>query len=107
MNWNVSRLRRDPCARRRPVSLGLERLEDRTVPSTTNLVGNVAGIAAVDPSTDTWYVRNEPSPGAPDAGTFQYGATGWVPVAGDWTGGGQAGIGVVDLSTNTWYLRNE
>jgi hypothetical protein len=32
----------------------------------------------------TWYLRNSNSPGAPDVGPFQYGAAGWVPVAGIW-----------------------
>src|SRR5262249_41201357 len=29
----------------------------------------------------TWYLRNEPGAGAPDAGQFQYGGGGWLPVA--------------------------
>jgi hypothetical protein len=37
---------------------------------------------------------------------FQYGAPGWLPVAGDWTGSGHAGIGTVDPASMTWYLRN-
>ena len=45
--------------------------------------------------------------GEPDIGTFQYGAPGWIPVIGDWTGSGHTGIGVVDPATMTWYLRNE
>jgi hypothetical protein len=36
-----------------------------------------------------------------------YGAPGWTPVAGDWTGSGHMGIGVYDESTGTWYLRNK
>jgi hypothetical protein len=65
------------------------------------------GIGAFDPSTNTWYLRNEASAGAPDAGIFQYGFFGWVPVTGDWNGTGKTGIGMVDPSTMTWYLRNE
>jgi hypothetical protein len=70
----------------------------------------------VDPSTGTWYLRNEASPGAPDAGVFQFGAPGWIPVVGHWAYPNygffgrfprNTGIGVVDPSTMTWYLRNE
>jgi hypothetical protein len=60
-----------------------------------------------DPATGTWYLRNSNSPGAADAGQFQYGAPGWIPVVGDWNGDGTITIGVVDPATMTWYLRNE
>jgi hypothetical protein len=60
-----------------------------------------------DPGTATWYLRSQNSAGAPDAGKFAYGAPGWVPFVGDWTGSGQTGIGVFDPATATWYLRNE
>jgi hypothetical protein len=60
-----------------------------------------------DPSTATWYLRNENDSGAPDVGQFQYGGPGWLPVTGDWNGDGLTTIGVVDPSTMTWYLRNE
>jgi hypothetical protein len=66
-----------------------------------------AGIGVIDPSTGTWYLRNEAGPGAPDAGVFQFGGAGWRPVAGDWSGIGHAGVGVIDPSTGTWYLRSE
>jgi hypothetical protein len=56
----------------------------------------------------TWYLRNENSAGPADvARPFRFGAPGWVPVVGDWTGTGHTGIGVFDPSTGTWYLRNE
>jgi hypothetical protein len=63
-------------------------------------------IGMFDPATANWYLRNTNSPGAPDAGQFQYGAPGWSPVVGDWTGSGRQTIGVVDPTTATWYLRN-
>ena len=44
------------------------------------------------------------APGAPDV-VFQFGMPGWVPVAGDWDGGGHTGVGVYDPTTATWYLR--
>ena len=63
-------------------------------------------IGVVDPSTMTWYLRNENSAGSPDvAAPFQYGLPGWTPVAGDWSAGGRTGIGVFDPS-GTWHLRN-
>ena len=64
-------------------------------------------IGVVNPSTETWYLRNENSAGAPDFTPFQYGAPGWTPVAGDWNGTGHSGIGVVNGANATWYLRNE
>jgi hypothetical protein len=44
-----------------------------------------AGIGVVDPSTGTWYLRNQDSPGGADVGTFRYGAANWDYVAGHWT----------------------
>jgi hypothetical protein len=60
----------------------------------------------------TWYLRNEISPGAPDAGSFAYGLSSWKPVVGDWNGQGKTTIGVVDTTGQfnifpVWYLRNE
>jgi hypothetical protein len=70
-----------------------------------------AGIGVFNPATGKWYLRNEASPGGPDANPggapFAFGAPGWVPVAGDWTGSGHAGIGVFDPTTARWYLRTE
>src|SRR5919201_1805316 len=65
-------------------------------------------LGVVDPSTMTWYLRNENSAGSPDVVTpFRYGLPGWIPVVGDWSGTGHTGIGVYDPSTMTWYLRNQ
>jgi hypothetical protein len=65
------------------------------------------GFGAFDPGTATWYLHNANAFSAPQASPFRYGAPGWEPVAGDWTGPGHAGIGVSDPSTGTWYLRHE
>src|SRR5947209_6746528 len=65
------------------------------------------GIGVFDPSTATFFLRNEASAGPPDAGIFTFGAPGWTPVTGDWTGSGGDRIGVFDRSTATWFLRNE
>jgi hypothetical protein len=64
-------------------------------------------VGAFDPGTATWYLRNSNSAGAPDAGTFSFGAPGWVGVAGDWNGDGVTTVGVVNPATAIWYLRNE
>jgi hypothetical protein len=40
------------------------------------------GIGVIDPASGTWYLRNEPGAGAPDAGEFAYGGAGWLPVVG-------------------------
>src|SRR5262245_57319309 len=78
--------------RRRPL---LEPLEDRCVPAAPTPVS----IGAFDPSTATWFLRNEVSPGAADAGVFQFGPLGTEAFTGDWTGSGQTGIGVYDAAT--------
>jgi hypothetical protein len=64
-------------------------------------------IGVFDPSTATWALRNENSAGYPDAGVFQYGWAGLIPVVGDWNGSGHTGIGLFDPQTATWYLREE
>src|SRR5262245_1838514 len=67
---------------------------------------HIDSVGMFDPTTATWYLRNENSPGAPDAATpFQYGAPGWIPLAGDWDGDGTDGIGVFDPTTATFYLK--
>jgi uncharacterized protein (TIGR03118 family) len=63
-------------------------------------------VGVFDPSTATWYLRNENSGGPPDAGQFSYGAPGWKGLVGDWTGKGVQTVAVVDPATNTWYVRN-
>ncbi len=66
----------------------------------------VETVGVFDPSTAIWYLHNSQSAGAPDAGVIQYGAPGWIAVAGDWNGDGVVSLGVYDSSTGTWYLRN-
>jgi hypothetical protein len=80
------------------VDIGAFEVQDPTFPAAT--------VATFDPSTATWYLRNNNSAGLPDLAPFQYGLPGWVAVTGDWDGDGAATVGVVDPSTMTWYLRN-
>jgi hypothetical protein len=59
------------------------------MPGWQPVVGDWSGqgritIGVVDPSTQTWYLRNSNSSGAPDFPTFSYGAPGWGSVAGNW-----------------------
>src|SRR5262249_29649839 len=91
---------RAPRRARPRTRLALELLEDRSVPST---------VGAFNPQTATWYLRSASSAGAPDAGQFAYGGTGWTGVSGDWDGDGQDSVGVVDTTSSAglvWYLRN-
>jgi hypothetical protein len=60
-----------------------------------------------NPFEAAWALRNENSPGDPDAGLFLFGAPSWIPVAGDWFGTGHSGIGMYDPATATWYLRRD
>ena len=87
--------------RTRLVRPNLEELEEREV------LTNFPTIGVFDPGSGTWYLRNENSPGGPDAGRFAYGAPGWWAVTGDWNGDGSHTVGVVDPRSMTWYLRNE
>jgi hypothetical protein len=64
----------------------------------------VATAGVFDPTTATWYLRNEPGPGSPDL-VFQFGPAGSIPVVGDWTGKGTTTVGVFVPSTAHWYLR--
>jgi hypothetical protein len=64
-------------------------------------------IGMFDPSTATWFLRNDNSSGSPSITPFGYGAPGWIPVAGDWDGDGRTTIGMFDPSTATWFLRND
>jgi hypothetical protein len=56
-----------------------------------------SAVGAFDPSTATWYLHDGGA-AAPNSSPFAYGAPGWVPVAGDWTGKGQQTIGAVNLT---------
>jgi len=64
----------------------------------------VATAGVFDPTTATWYLRNEPGPGNPDL-IFRFGPAGSIPVVGDWNGKGTTTIGVFVPSTAQWYLR--
>jgi hypothetical protein len=59
----------------------------------------------VDPTTNTFFLRNENSSGAADAGQFQFGLPGWLPIAGKWGFSGASSVGVFDPVTATFYLR--
>jgi hypothetical protein len=78
-----------------------------SINNTANVTAAAQTIGAYDPSTATFFLRNENSPGAPDAGTVTFGTPGFLPVVGDWNGDGVATIGVFDQATGTWFLRNE
>src|SRR5437762_415473 len=53
-------------------------------------------VGMFDPSTATFYLRNENSAGAADGGVFSYGLPGWVALAGNWGGGAASGVGAFD-----------
>src|SRR5262245_57359037 len=84
-------------------SLKVESLEERQVPDAAGLT---AGIGAVLPNSDGWFLRNQISAGAPEIAPFAYGGTGWTPLGGDWDGDGTASIATFDPATATWYLKN-
>jgi hypothetical protein len=67
-------------------------------------VGDSIGV--FDPGSANWYLRTKNNAGAPDAGQFAYGGSGWKAISGDWDGNGTTTIGVVDPTSATFYLRN-
>src|SRR5262249_36305143 len=72
----------------------------------TGAANNLVTVGTLDPTTATWYLRNSNTAGAPDCGSFRYGAPGWIGLAGDWDGNGTMTIGTFDPTTATWYLHN-
>ncbi len=71
------------------------------------------GIGLYSQSTSTFYLREATQlQGANDHGfadvVFNYGAPHqqFLPIAGDWNGGGKDGIGLYDQETSMFYLRN-
>ena len=57
------------------------------------------------PSGSIFYLRNSNTPGFPDV-TVSFGASGDIPVVGDWDGNGTATIGLYRPNTSTFYLGN-
>ena len=82
-------------SRTRP--LRAEHLEDRCLLTT--------GIGVYIPASDTFSLRNTPTAGPADAGTFQFAAPGMHAVVGDWNGDGRDDFGVFDARDATWSLR--
>ncbi|MBK6426742.1 MAG: FG-GAP repeat protein [Blastocatellia bacterium] len=59
------------------------------------------------PSTGSWFLRNDNSPGAADL-VFGYGppGIGWLPLKGDWDGNGTDTAGLYDPVNGNFFLRN-
>jgi len=57
-----------------------------------------------NPADGSFFLKNTHAGGTADI-TFQFGAGGGQPVAGDWNGDGTDTIGFM-TPTGTWYLRN-
>ncbi|MFF8379649.1 hypothetical protein ACF07V_26370 [Streptomyces sp. NPDC015661] len=68
--------------------------------------GGTDGIGMWDPSNHYFHLRNAANAGGNDAGDFVFGATGMVPLSGDWDGIGTDGVGMYDPSNHMFYLRN-
>jgi uncharacterized protein GlcG (DUF336 family) len=65
-------------------------------------------VGVVQPAAAVWFLRNDNSPGAPDAATpFAYGGPGWFYLAGSFMGAPPSGIAVVDPAQAVWYLRSQ
>jgi hypothetical protein len=64
-------------------------------------------VGMYDPKTCIWYLRNSLTTGNADI-TIGYGPAGqgWLPVVGDWNGGGTTTVGLYDPATGYFYLHN-
>ena len=62
-------------------------------------------IGVYRPSGSIFYLRNTNAPGSPDL-IVPFGASGDVPLAGDWDGDGTTTIGLYRPSGNVFYLKN-
>jgi hypothetical protein len=62
-------------------------------------------LGVYDPTSQTFYLRNDNTPGNADI-VIAYGPPGGIPVVGDWNGDGTTTIGVYDPGDRTFYLRN-
>lgn len=96
---SMTRLRKRNRSRSAMFAPSFETLEDRCLLTAD-------GIGVYAPGSSMWELRSEASPGAPDAGEFQFG-DGPIPIAGDWAGDGVDEIGTYRPSTRTWTLRSE
>jgi hypothetical protein len=67
----------------------------------------IDSVGMYDPTTCTWYLRNELTTGVADI-TIGYGpaGAGWLPLVGDWTGNGIDTVGLYNAATGYFYLRN-
>jgi hypothetical protein len=84
---------------------GVEKAAEFKLTNTTVVVA-ADTVGSFNPANAMWYLRNSNTGGSPDAGQFEFGAPGWIPVVGDWDGDGVTSVGVVDPTTMTWYLGN-
>ncbi|MCI0458277.1 MAG: Ig-like domain repeat protein [Gemmataceae bacterium] len=63
-------------------------------------------IGAYDPTTGTWSLRNSLTGGPADAGSFQFGGPGLLPIVGDWDGDGVFTVAVFDPTIARFMIRN-
>lgn len=93
-----------PRRRRQVAAAGirLEPLEHRLLLSASR-----STLGLHDPTSGTFFLREENSPGPADL-TYQYGPAGsnWLPVVGDWNGDLADTAGLFDPVDTTYYLRN-
>lgn len=67
------------------------------------------GVGLYNPTTSTFYLRNDPLHGGPGDIVFEFGAAGagWLPLAGDWNGDGVDTVGLYDPVNSVFFLRNQ
>ncbi len=98
----LSRSRRTSTARKP----GVEGLEDRRLFSVSPPdLGITSTIGSYSPAQAQLYLRNSNTAGVAD-NAFSYGATGDVPLVGDWNGDGVDTVGVYRPGERAFYLRD-
>src|ERR1044071_6365770 len=79
--------------------------QNQAQPASTKPAKAATTIGVYRPSNTTFYLRNNNTPGEPDA-VIPYGPKASVPVVGDWDGDGTTTIGVYTPNEGRFYLRN-
>jgi VCBS repeat protein/FG-GAP repeat protein len=71
----------------------------------SNTLAGTDTIGLFRSSGNSFFLRNSNTPGFPDI-SVSFGASGDIPVTGDWDGNGTVTIGIYRPSDSTFYLRN-
>jgi hypothetical protein len=69
-----------------------------------SIIGSMTA-GCFEPGNGNWYLKFTNAIGAPDM-QFEYGASIYLPVVGDWNNDGVMTVGCYEPATGIWYLKN-